>query len=62
MAHTGPIHHSSVNVVHICTYNNVSECPLYEECHVSMAVKGIHIVFVVVGGSVESAESSKLHF
>ena len=51
--HAGPIHCPHVDVVCICTRDNVSEC---------MAVEEVEVVFVVVDSCVQSGVSSKLHF
>ena len=58
--HASPIQHPGVNVVCVCTHNDISECPLYGECHVCMAVEGVEVVFVVADSGIKLGESSEL--
>ena len=60
--HASPMQCPGVNEVHVPTYNNIPECPLYGDCHVHMAVERVEVVFVVVDSSVKVGESTKLHF
>ena len=62
VTHACPINCSSINAVSIHTYNDIPECPLYGEHHVSMAVQGVDVVLLIANGSIESVKSTKLHF
>ena len=62
VTHAGPIHSPGVDIVCICTDDDISQCTVDGKGHVRMAIQKIHVVFVVIDGRIQPGESPELYF
>ena len=60
--HTGPIQRPRVNVMGVGAHNNVTERLVKGESQIRVAIQQYQVVFVVIHGSVQPGQASKLDF
>ena len=62
MTHASSIHGPGINVVRVGAHQYVMKCLVYGECKVWVSIEQVEIVFVIVGGPIQTSKAAELDF